>query len=114
MIRLLALGKISADAAKLHQHPQINFINGLTVASGHTALLGMLPSLTLRTGTNDEMSAAKNARGGQEEDELDQSLIICETESRMCVVKNVALALGETNYVPFKLLFVEGVGTRGR
>ncbi|KAL9185543.1 hypothetical protein ACHAXT_003320 [Thalassiosira profunda] len=40
---------------------------------------------------------------------LDMDLIVCETEARMHAVRNVAEALGETRYVPFKLLFVEGV-----
>lgn len=50
--------------------------------------------------TNDEDSTDKD---------FDSNLIICESEARMHAVANAALALGETKYVPFKMLFVEGV-----
>ena len=39
---------------------------------------------------------------------LNNDIIVCETEARMLAVCNCAKALGEP-YVPFKLLFVEGV-----
>ena len=56
----------------------------------------------------------KKARDNDKEktsnpDDFDSSLIICESEARMRAVASVALALGETQYVPFKMLFVEGV-----
>jgi hypothetical protein len=50
--------------------------------------------------TNDEHTTDKD---------FDSNLIICESEARMHAVANAALALGETKYVPFKMLFVEGV-----
>ena len=42
------------------------------------------------------------------QDEIDTDLIICESEARMRAVANVAKQLNEP-YIPFKLLFVEGV-----
>jgi hypothetical protein len=65
----------------------------------------LLVSLSLET-------TAKKTRAGKgtkTPEDFDSSLIICESEARMCAVINTALALGETHYVPFKMLFVEGV-----
>jgi hypothetical protein len=60
--------------------------------------------------------ATKKARRSNEDgiaapklEDFDSSLIVCESEARMRAVASAALALGENNYVPFKMLFVEGV-----
>lgn len=42
-------------------------------------------------------------------EDFDSGLIVCESEARMHAVANVATALGENHYVPFRMLFVEGV-----
>ena len=49
-----------------------------------------------------------NSKSQSDDDSFDMNLIVCETEARMRVVTNVARALGEP-YVPFKILFVEGI-----
>jgi hypothetical protein len=51
----------------------------------------------------------KKARTSFKHDTFDKDLIICETEARMRAVANAAAVLGENSYVPFRLLFVEGV-----
>lgn len=52
----------------------------------------------------------KKARTGESNDDpFDEDLIICETEARMRAVAHVATVLGVNSYVPFKILFVEGV-----
>jgi len=56
------------------------------------------------TGNTSKKAPTKS----NENDILDMYLIVCETEARMRAVANVATALGEP-YVPFKLLFVEGL-----
>ncbi len=53
-----------------------------------------------------EIREAKESSTGED---FDSSLIVCESEARMHAVANVAAALGENHYVPFKMLFVEGV-----
>ena len=50
----------------------------------------------------------RNAAPQSDDDSFDKDLIICETEARTRAVANVAAALDEP-YVPFKLLFVEGI-----
>jgi len=51
-------------------------------------------------------SKTVEAKSQEEKDDLD--VIVCESESRAKVVYNVARLLGLDDYVPFKMLFVEG------
>ena len=50
----------------------------------------------------------KTSKDEDEDEAFDMDIITCETEARARVVANVAAALDEP-YVPFKILFVEGV-----
>ena len=74
----------------------------------------ILVNLALESNAETKKSATgspqrKKARTSYKDDTFDKDLIICETEARMRAVANAAAVLGENSYVPFRLLFVEGV-----
>lgn len=70
--------------------------------AGHKRDCKKLVSKKARRANEDGSAASKL-------EDFDSSLIVCESEARMRAVASAALALGETEYVPFKMLFVEGV-----
>ena len=71
-------------------------------------------NLALESEDNDvQENPSKKARKTEDasspaQDETETDLIICESEARMRVVANIAKQLNEP-YIPFKLLFVEGI-----
>ena len=68
-------------------------------------------SLESKAKAPDDVHANKKAKYNESStaEDFDSSLIVCESEARMHAVANVARALGENHYVPFRMLFVEGV-----
>jgi hypothetical protein len=72
----------------------------------------MLVDLSLESKAKaPDVHANKKAKSNESSatEDFDSSLIVCESEARMHAVANVAAALGENHFVPFKMLFVEGV-----
>ena len=72
----------------------------------------MLVDLSLETkakAPNVHANKKANPNESSAAEDFDSSLIVCESEARMHAVANVARALGENHYVPFRMLFVEGV-----
>jgi hypothetical protein len=60
-------------------------------------------SLEPSSGLSEE-KAPKKAKLSNFTEDFDDNLIICESEARMRAVASAAVALGENDYVPFKML----------